>query len=252
LIGECVVDGSEELSTVAAAEGVYMNGVHKMQFQTKQEWLYHTLRDAIRNCELEPGERLLMDELAAEFNVSRVPVREALLQLQAEGLVQMVPHSGAVVAPITFASAQDYFAISRELQVLAGRAAAERMTDSEREALRTLVDRMERLAEAGDREQYTKANLEFHQCLANVSRMPLVPHFLDQFQQHWQRVMCYYGLNPMPVSRMQETVLQHRAIVEALVAGDADAAERAIREHNVTGLEDHLRRMAEKRPDIQG
>ncbi len=228
-----------------------MIGMHKMQYQTKQEWLYHTLRDAIRNCELAPGERLLMDELAAEFNVSRVPVREALLQLQAEGLVRMVPHSGAVVAPITFASAQDYFAISRELQVLAGRAAAERMTDEEREKLQDIVRHMERLADAKEYEQYTKCNLEFHEFIANASKMPLVPHFLDQFQQHWQRVMSYYRLNPMPASRVEETVLQHRAIVAALVSGDADAAERAIREHNVTGLEDHLRRMAEKMPDME-
>lgn len=228
-----------------------MIGMHKMQYQTKQEWLYHTLRDAIRNCELVPGERLLMDELAAEFNVSRVPVREALLQLQAEGLVRMVPHSGAVVAPITFASAQDYFAISRELQVLAGRAAAERMTDEEREKLQDIVRHMERLADAKEYEQYTKCNLEFHEFIANASKMPLVPHFLDQFQQHWQRVMSYYRLNPMPASRVEETVLQHRSIVAALVSGDADAAERAIREHNVTGLEDHLRRMAEKMPDME-
>lgn len=223
--------------------------MHKMQYQTKQEWLYHTLRDAIRNCELAPGERLLMDELAAEFNVSRVPVREALLQLQAEGLVQMVPHSGAVVAPITFASAQDYFAISRELQVLAGRAAAERMSDSERTKLQEMVSHMEQCADAGEYEQYTKCNLEFHEFIANVSRMPLVPHFLDQFQQHWQRVMSYYRLYPMQAPRVEETVSQHRAIVEALVSGDADAAERTIREHNITGLDDHLRRMAEKTPD---
>lgn len=225
-----------------------MIGMQKRQYQTKQEWLYHTLRDAIRTCELAPGERLLMDELAAEFNVSRVPVREALLQLQAEGLVRMVPHSGAIVAPITFASAQDYFAISRELQVLAGRSAAERMTDDERVELQKMADNMERLAEFKDYEQYTKCNLEFHEFIANVSRMPLVPHFLDQFQQHWQRVMSYYNLYPMPAPRVEETVPQHRAIVEALVSGDADAAEQAIRIHNITGLEDHLHRMAEKEP----
>ena len=90
----------------------------RVPFQTKQEWLYSELKNAIGHCEIPPGERLILDELAAKYHVSRVPVREALLQLQAEGLVQMTPHVGAVVAPITQASAQDYFAISRELQVL--------------------------------------------------------------------------------------------------------------------------------------
>jgi len=223
-----------------------MIGKQKMSFQTKQEWLCHTLRDAIRNCELAPGERLLMDEIAEQFGVSRVPVREALLQLQSEGLVQMAPHTGAVVSPITFGSANDYFAISRELQVLACRAAAERMEDDEKTALRKLLAEMEQAATDNNLELYGKLNHDFHNFIALASRMPLLPHFINEFQQHWSRVERYYKLYPMLPARMEETIGEHRSIVEALLAGDADAVEKASRKHNITGLEDHLRRMAGK------
>lgn len=219
---------------------------HEVPFQTKQEWLYHRLREAIESCELQPGERLVLDELAASFNVSRVPVREALLQLQAEGLVQMTPHVGAMVAPITQASAQDYFAISRELQVLAVRAATTRMTEREKTDLETIVIEMEGIALTGDELAYSQANSRFHDFIKDYCHMPLVPQMIDNFHKHWHRFERYYNLYPMSVARMETTVPEHREILEAIKASDPERAEAASREHNVTGLNEHLRRMKDK------
>lgn len=223
----------------------------KGKFQTKQEWLCDQLREAIRTCELMPGQRLVMDELAANFGVSRVPVREAILQLQSEGLVSVVPHAGAVVAPISSVSANDYFAISRSLQVVAVRAASERLTPEERTELEALVSQMEKAAEAKDYESYTAVNHEFHRFIARASKMPLLPHLLDEVERHWQRVERYYGLYPMAPDRVQETIGEHRRLAEAILSGAADAAEQASREHNITGLNNHLRRMAEKERSIE-
>ncbi|HSB62391.1 MAG TPA: GntR family transcriptional regulator [Vicinamibacteria bacterium] len=69
------------------------------RFRTKQELVYRTLRDAIMICRLAPGERLVIDELARQLEVSAIPVREALQLLQSEGLVRSVPPVGATVAP---------------------------------------------------------------------------------------------------------------------------------------------------------
>lgn len=215
----------------------------KVPFQTKQEWLYHQLREAIENCELQPGERLLLDELATSYNVSRVPVREAILQLQAEGLVQMTPHVGAVVAPITQASAQDYFAISRELQVLAVRAAATRMSEQEKKELEDIVEEMERIARTGDVLSYSEANGAFHDYIKDYCHMPLIPQLIDNFHQHWHRFERYYNLYPMSRERMMETVPEHRKLMEAIRASDPEGAEAASRTHNISGLNEHLRRM---------
>ena len=69
--------------------------------RTKQEFVYRTLREAILRCELQPGERLVIDDLARRLNVSIIPVREALQLLQAESLVQVVPHVGTSVTPVS-------------------------------------------------------------------------------------------------------------------------------------------------------
>ena len=71
------------------------------RFRTKQQFVYRTLRDAIMRCELLPSERLIIDDLARRLNVSIIPVREAIQVLQSEGLVVIVPHAGATVAPIS-------------------------------------------------------------------------------------------------------------------------------------------------------
>ena len=215
----------------------------RVPFQTKQEWLYSELKSAIEHCEIPPGERLILDELAAEYHVSRVPVREALLQLQAEGLVQMTPHVGAVVAPITQASAQDYFAISREWQVLAVRAAATRMNEEEKNGLEAIVVEMEGIASSGDTLEYSRANRRFHDYIKDHCHMPLIPQMIDNFHQHWHRFERYYNLYPMTTDRMDRTLSEHRELMEAIKASDPDRAEAASRMHNITGLEDHLRRM---------
>ncbi len=215
----------------------------KVPFQTKQEWLYNELREAIENCDIQPGERLMMDKLADTFGVSRVPVREALLQLQAEGLVQLTPHVGAVVAPITQASAQDYFAISRELQVLAVRAAAFRMSADEKKELEKIVCEMESTAQTGDLLAYSIANNQFHSYITEHCHMPLVPQLIANFHRHWHRFERYYNLYPMSHVRMEITIPEHRNIMQAILDSDADRAEAFSREHNITGLNEHLKRM---------
>jgi DNA-binding GntR family transcriptional regulator len=84
--------------------------------RTKQEFVYRTLREAIVRCELRPGERLIIDELAQRLQVSAIPVREALQLLQAESLVVTVPHVGATVAPISSASIVDVFTVLEGLE----------------------------------------------------------------------------------------------------------------------------------------
>src|SRR5687768_18051530 len=75
--------------------------------RTKQAFVYRTLHDAISTCEIKPGERLVIDDLARRLQVSAIPVREAIQMLQAEGLVVSVPHTGVSVAPVTLESIQD-------------------------------------------------------------------------------------------------------------------------------------------------
>src|ERR671934_2934329 len=96
-----------------------------MPYRTKRELVYHSLRDAIMRCDLAPGHRLLIDELARRLDVSAIPVREALQLLQSEGLVTNVPHVGATVSPISRQSIDEVFLIMESLEMVATRVAAE-------------------------------------------------------------------------------------------------------------------------------
>jgi DNA-binding GntR family transcriptional regulator len=90
-------------------------------YRTKQELVYRRLRDDIMRCQLAPGQRLVIDELARRLSMSAIPVREALHLLQSEGLVVNVPHVGATVAPIAPASVHEVFTIMEGLELVAAR-----------------------------------------------------------------------------------------------------------------------------------
>src|SRR4028118_866379 len=96
--------------------------------QTKQEFVYHTLRNAIMRAELVPGERLRTEDIAQRLGVSPIPVREALQLLQSERLVETIPHVGARVAPVSHNSVIEVFTVMEGLELVASRTAAGRLS----------------------------------------------------------------------------------------------------------------------------
>src|ERR1700754_29794 len=108
------------------------------QHRTKQEFVYRTLRSSIMRCDLRPGERLVIDDLARRLGVSIIPVREALQMLQSEALVIVVPHVGATVAPISRESILDVFTVLEGLESVATRLVAERANPADLQTLKDL------------------------------------------------------------------------------------------------------------------
>jgi len=117
--------------------------------RTKQEFVYRTLREAIIRCELPPGERLVIDDLARRLAVSAIPVREALQLLQSEGLAVNVPHVGATVAPISRESIVEVFTVMEGLEIVATRSAAQRAAAADLDALGSIVEAMDGALAAG-------------------------------------------------------------------------------------------------------
>ena len=111
---------------------------------TKQRYVYDTLRDAIIRCDLKPGERLVIDELARRLDISIIPVREALRLLESEGLVSTVAHVGATVTPISRQSIVEVFAILEGLETVSAKAAAESASPADYEPIDDLVAEMDR------------------------------------------------------------------------------------------------------------
>ncbi len=210
---------------------------------TKQEFVYRGLLESITAARLNPGERLLLDRIAGEYGVSRVPVREALLQLQAEGFVEMDPHMGARVVSVSSESFDDYFDFIEALNVLAVGAACTRHTTEDLTDLRNLLLAIETAASVGDLESYAELNMAFHAEIAYVSRIPLLPRVVQLLHQHWQRVMAYHGLRPSSV-RAERAMKEHHDLLTAIEGRDPESAEQAMHRHSKSAREYYAHQMS--------
>ena len=192
------------------------------------------LRDDILGGVFPPGERLIELQLTERYGVGRAAVRAALVELDAEGLVQREANRGATVRRISVADAVEITQARAALEGLIARLAAERATDDDRKALRALVDEMATAVAGGDALAYSKLNRRLHRALCTISRHrvadELVANLRNRAAHHQFRLALVPG-------RPTESLGQHRAIVAAVTAGDGDAAEAAMRDHLASVIE---------------
>lgn len=206
---------------------------------TKLQLAYSALRDAIIRCELAPGERVVIDDLARRFDVSIIPVREALRMLEAEGLIVSVAHTGTTVAPVSRQSIGEVFALLEGLETVSARAAAALITSPDLSRLNGVLGRMDR-ALAGNRPgHWAELNTEFHLAISALSGMPLVEQMLRRALDHWDRVRRYY-FSGVFTRRAESAQREHHQMVAQLRARDADAVERTMRLHNRAALQAYV------------
>lgn len=207
-------------------------------FQTKQALVYHTLRDAILQARLEPGERLVIDDIAKKLDVSPIPVREALQLLQSERLVEHKAHIGAVVSPITPESTREIFALLEALESATFRLAVEHVTDSDIKELNGLTERMESAAD--QQEKWIELNMKFHRACAEIARMPRALEMLARVSGEWERLRrhCYRHAGKPDTTAAHS---EHRALVQALAQKDIPRLESLVREHNRSAMDFYLK-----------
>jgi DNA-binding GntR family transcriptional regulator len=198
---------------------------------TKQQFVYTTLRESIIRCELSPGTRLVIDDLARQFKVSIIPVREALRLLQSEGLVLSVAHVGATVAPISRASVVEVFALLEGLELVAARVAAERATAADFENLAGFVAEMDRALEAGSPLHWADINTRFHLAISRLADMPLLHDMTQRAVDYWDRVRRFYFRDVL-IHRTRLAQAEHRAMLVQMEARDIPSLEQTVREHN--------------------
>ena len=208
------------------------------QHRTKGEFVYRTLRDAIVKCELNPGERLVIDDLARRLQVSSIPVREALQMLQSEGLVIMVPHVGATVAPISHESVTEVFTVMEGLESVAARAAAERARPEDLDTLAELVTAMDHALDTEAHEQWAELNTRFHATISRLTAKPLLQEMMERVLDRWDRVRRFFFAGVL-VHRAQQAQKEHHELLAAMRAKDWARLEQTIRAHNRGALADY-------------
>jgi DNA-binding GntR family transcriptional regulator len=183
------------------------------------------LRDEIQDGGLAPGTRLRQNEVAGRFGVSTTPVREAFAQLQAEGLVRIDPHRGAVVFHPTAEDLLEYYEIREVLESLAVRHAIERLTPAIAKNLNELIDRMRRTTDA---RRWLRLNDEFHLKLYECARRPHLSSLIDNLRVASTPYIFMFVANRKPSDQANG---EHQEILDACIRGDAKSAQRAIRDH---------------------
>ncbi|WP_036494091.1 GntR family transcriptional regulator [Nocardia sp. BMG111209] len=180
------------------------------------------IRDTVRSRIFEGyypvGTRLVERDLAAEFGVSRLPVREAVRMLIQEGLLAERSTRGAIVAELTDRDVEDLFEMRFALEVLATRLAARRAGPADIAALRALVDTAAAAVERGDAQAAHRANSDLHDEITRIAGNRFLRAALEPLQgrMHWLF---------RHVTDMTELVDEHRALVEAIASGDPELAD---------------------------
>jgi DNA-binding GntR family transcriptional regulator len=189
---------------------------------------YEALREAIVRGDIAPDARLVEADISASFAMSRGAVRTALIRLEQEGLVVREPHRGARVRKVSDEEAVEILQARAVLEGLAVRQAAERIDDAGAERLLAILARQRELLEEGDLLGASDANADLHAALLELSghgtALKLIHALNSQSVRYQYRTILIPG-------RSAASAAEHKAIVDAVVAGRAEEAEAAMRTH---------------------
>ncbi|MFC9894747.1 GntR family transcriptional regulator [Nocardia sp. NPDC127579] len=201
-----------------------------MTAPSRRDHAYQVLKRRIVEVELHPGARLVERDLAAELEVSRIPLREALRMLAAEGLVLLVPHKGALVATFSPADVRDLFDIREVLESLAARLAAERATPATLAPLTARLAAARAATAAADLPRIAAANAAFHTQIVDLAANPLLSTLLSPLAARTE------WLFRLTASRDPgEQCSEHEELYALIAAGRAEAAAACALAHVAAG-----------------
>jgi len=210
---------------------------------------YDDIRKAILTVALQPGERIKERDVAAQMGISTTPVKEALRRLEQEGLVVSQPRRGAVVGPLVLTPPEEILAIRAHLEGLAARLAAEKMSAPDKQRLRLELDELEVLyrnaVTAGDREAVAEATNAFHHSIRDGADSVFLARFLDTLAPFDRTIRVRSTLDPADAATDAK---EHRAMVDAILAGEGETAERVMHDHIHRVIAFHTRSSGARAP----
>ena len=220
----------------------YMGG----RAHSKAEQVYDALKEAILSGALEPGAPIDKLALCDRLGVSRFPVSAAISRLAFEQLVLVEPQHGSFVARISADDARERLFIRRALEGEIAAEAAQRLDSNGRAALEENIRKAAKAVETGDRTTFYTLDVDFHAALTSHLRLDRSGEILDGLRAHLERVR---RLLMLPPGRMQATLGEHGAIVEAILSTDARRA-RASMEAHIGAMTTMVENFARERPEL--
>jgi DNA-binding GntR family transcriptional regulator len=200
----------------------------KKVFTKASDRIRMEIEEAIKDGSLLPGESVDEAELALQYDVSRTPVREALLQLQAQGLLTSLPRGGMVVVKMDLQQLLSLWELLAELEGVAVRLACQRMTPQELDIIVRHHEASRKVVEADDVAGWQESNLRFHELIYHATRNPYVRQEVLRMRTR----TGYYRRHAFAaLGHIRQSFEQHRRVVEAFQKRDADAAASAMIDH---------------------
>ena len=209
-----------------ATNGARRNG--RPRAATASSRIYSDLRADLVSLKRRPGEAISEAEIALAYGVSRTPVREAILKLSDEGLLDIFPQSGIFVSRIPLAALPETIIIRKALEATTARFAAERASASQILSLHAVLQRQREADAAGDRAAFHQADEAFHATIANVAGYPGIWTLILQVKVHVDR---FRQLTLPQQGRMAQVIAEHEAVLAAIEAHDPARAGIAMEKH---------------------
>ena len=194
----------------------------KNKGETSHQKVMNALKDAILNGKYNQGDPLIEMKISNELGVSRTPVREAIRQLELEGLVRTVPNCGAVVVGVSNQDIEDIYTIRMCIEGLAARWAATRITSTECEDLKLILEMQEFYLSKEDVEQVLQLDSKFHEIIRGACRSNVLDNTLKSFHEHIKHAR---RIALERRSRALHSVAEHRNIYDAIHNRDEELSE---------------------------
>ena len=189
----------------------------------KSQTIYRALRERILSNDIEPGTRLVLRQIAQQYQASDIPAREALRMLERDGLVETAPYRGARVTALTTREVEETYFIRSHLESIATGLAADRIAEAELDDLDALMERMRDAVEAKDGPRFSDLNREFHETIIAACGNEMLR---DLTMDIWQRHSGFQRVFRMVPKRLETSQAEHEGIMAALRARDTERASK--------------------------
>ncbi|MHA6629113.1 GntR family transcriptional regulator [Pseudonocardia sichuanensis] len=189
----------------------------------KSQTIYRALRERILCNDIAPGTRLVLREIATQYESSDIPAREALRMLERDGLVETEPYRGARVTTLTAKEVEETYFIRSHLESIATGLAAERISEAELGDLEVLMERMQDAVDAQDGPRFSDLNREFHETIVAACGNDMLR---DLTMDIWRRHSGFQRVFRMVPKRLATSQAEHEGIMSALQARDSERASK--------------------------
>ena len=216
-------------------------GIRAAPIPTKQRAVYEALRAEIMGGQLLPSEVLVIDALAKRFQVSIIPVREALRQLQSERLVEIRAHTGVRVTPVDVSALTEIFALLAALEIASAVHSLPHLTNSHLKELEAIMEKLELAVADEDTAGFEQANRQFHLLPCQIAGFSRAEQSLNSILAEWERLhrLAFQGMEPPSPEQANK---DHRAILRAFRQKDSEKLTQVIQRHNDSALA-HYRKL---------